>query len=206
MPTEYTVPLYEGKGMTFEQFALRCARNFGALVDMREEPLDAPIPEEFQVDDFYQKEYEKAKADYENFKQHPPTDEELEEAYVKYVQRETDHANKANEEAALMRQRYEAMLEKARRWIPPTPEHVNLRNFIIDQLKQSMDFDCNEYHPRISEKQKWMEYERSGKAYKDGLQFSKANLDRATKTCAARNVWIKDLRDSLRSFEKGEQA
>lgn len=37
MPTGYTSPLYEGKEISFEQFALRCARNFGALVMMRDE-------------------------------------------------------------------------------------------------------------------------------------------------------------------------
>lgn len=206
MPTGYTAPLYEGKEMTFEQFALRCARNFGALIRMRDEPFDAPIPEEFPVDEYYQKNYEQAKAAYEKFKQHPPTDEELEEAYAKYVQKETNHAKKANERAAFRRQRYEAMLSKVMEWEPPTEEHVNLKNFMVEQLEDSIDFDCSECHPHITEKQKWMEYERSGKFYEDNLRVSKDSLEKATKSCAERNAWIKDLRDSLRSFEKGEQA
>jgi hypothetical protein len=48
MPTGYTAPIADG--MTFEQFALGCARAFGALVTMRDEPSDAPIPERLEPD------------------------------------------------------------------------------------------------------------------------------------------------------------
>lgn len=42
MPTGYTHKIKDG--MTFKEYALRCARNFGALMDMRDDPMDAPIP------------------------------------------------------------------------------------------------------------------------------------------------------------------
>ena len=38
MPTGYTLDLYNGKDITFEEFVLKCARAFGALIDMRDEP------------------------------------------------------------------------------------------------------------------------------------------------------------------------
>ena len=183
MPTGYTAPIYEGEEMTFEQFALRCARSFGALVSMRDEPIDAPIPDEFKVDAYYQKDYEEAKAAYENFIQNPPTDEELEKSYARYVQKETDRAQKANEERALGRKRYEAMLTKVLKWEPPTPEHVNLKDFMIGQLKDSIDFDCKEYKPHICGKQEYMEHERSGKFYEDNLRVSKERLEKAIQSC-----------------------
>ena len=46
MPTGYTAKIADGQ--TFEEFILSCARAFGALVEMRDEPADAPIPEEFK--------------------------------------------------------------------------------------------------------------------------------------------------------------
>ena len=61
MPTGYTLDLYDGKDITFEEFALRCARAFGALISMRDEPIDAPIPERFEPSDYHLKELEKAK-------------------------------------------------------------------------------------------------------------------------------------------------
>ena len=48
MPTGYTVALYEGKDVTFEDFVMGCSRAFGALISLRDEP-NAPIPEEFKV-------------------------------------------------------------------------------------------------------------------------------------------------------------
>ena len=45
MPTGYTA--YVQEGATFEEFVWRCARNFGALVTMRDEPTDVPVPDAF---------------------------------------------------------------------------------------------------------------------------------------------------------------
>lgn len=52
MPTGYTADLME-KGMEFKPFVLQCARAFGALITMRDDSLDAPIPEKFEPDDYH---------------------------------------------------------------------------------------------------------------------------------------------------------
>ncbi|MBS3155164.1 hypothetical protein J4404_01555, partial [Candidatus Woesearchaeota archaeon] len=46
MPTGYTYIIGE-KDITFKEFALRCARGFGALVEMRDDSLEARIPNKF---------------------------------------------------------------------------------------------------------------------------------------------------------------
>lgn len=46
MPTGYTCEIENG--MSFEQFALRCARGLAYLTSMQEESLDAPIPDVFE--------------------------------------------------------------------------------------------------------------------------------------------------------------
>lgn len=56
MPTGLTNPIYEGReNFTFEDFAMRCARNFGAFVDLRDEPLDMEIDidKHFQPSGYY---------------------------------------------------------------------------------------------------------------------------------------------------------
>lgn len=75
----------DNENFTFPEFAMRCARNFGALIMMRDEPLDAPIPEKFEPSGYYKKEYEKAKAAYEDFIASPPTDEYLQTTTAKFV-------------------------------------------------------------------------------------------------------------------------
>src|SRR5262245_849411 len=43
MPNAYTAPVLDGTVTDFADFALRCARAFGATgVDMRDEPADVP--------------------------------------------------------------------------------------------------------------------------------------------------------------------
>ena len=54
MPTGYTAKLME-KGKSFDEFVLFCARAFGACIDMRDEDMNAPIPEQFQPSAYYQK-------------------------------------------------------------------------------------------------------------------------------------------------------
>ena len=56
----YTYELVDKK-LTFPQFAMRCARAFGALIEMRDDSMDAPIPDEFSPSDYHVK--AKAKAE-----------------------------------------------------------------------------------------------------------------------------------------------
>ncbi len=60
MPTGYTADI--AKGITFQQYAWSCARAFGALVMMRDEPSDAPIPEAFTPSDYHVKALAEARA------------------------------------------------------------------------------------------------------------------------------------------------
>lgn len=62
MPTGYTQDLADGKDVTFEQFAMKCARAFGALIEMRDEPMDAEIPKKFTTPPYYSERLERARA------------------------------------------------------------------------------------------------------------------------------------------------
>src|SRR5690242_16095032 len=61
MPTGYTSELQE-RDQLFAEFVWRCARAFGALIMMREERMDAPVPERFEVDAYYVESLAKARA------------------------------------------------------------------------------------------------------------------------------------------------
>ena len=61
MPTGYTAAIKDG--ISFNEYALSCARAFGALIMMRDEPADAPIPDEFKPSDYHFKKIEEAKAE-----------------------------------------------------------------------------------------------------------------------------------------------
>ena len=52
MPTGYTAGVQDGTVTDFSEFALQCARNFGALVTMRDDPWSTPIPERFEASEY----------------------------------------------------------------------------------------------------------------------------------------------------------
>jgi hypothetical protein len=60
MPTGYTSDLYGGKEQDFRSFALSCARAFGALITMRDDPVDTPIPERFEPSTYSDRELSRA--------------------------------------------------------------------------------------------------------------------------------------------------
>lgn len=136
MPTGYTYPIIK-EGITFEQFVLRCARNFGALLDMRDAPSDAPIPDEVLPSDYYIKQLEKSRQDLAKY-----LDMTLEEAAseLKAVNEKTAQA-KAEYRAKLDRdnQLLRDMLEKVEVWEPPTVEHNGLKNFMLEQINISIE-------------------------------------------------------------------
>ena len=59
MPTGYTAKLME-QGQTFPEFIMSCARAFGALIMMRDDPANAPIPEKFEPSDYHVRALKKA--------------------------------------------------------------------------------------------------------------------------------------------------
>ena len=61
MPTGYTSKIYDGEQVTGKEFLMTCARAFGALIEMRDESLNAKIPEELEVNTYHKKELENAK-------------------------------------------------------------------------------------------------------------------------------------------------
>jgi hypothetical protein len=48
MPTGYTDCVRSGEVTEFADFAMKCARAFGACIEMRDEPSGTPIPEAFE--------------------------------------------------------------------------------------------------------------------------------------------------------------
>lgn len=200
--TGLTSLVAENDNVTLEQFAMRCARHFGALIDMRDEPMDAPIPEEIEVNEHYRKDYEMAKAEYENFIANPPTDEELEKQYNDYVAEETEKAKQENEERRIIRERYEAMLAKVRKWQPPTSDHFRLKGFMEQQLTESIKWDCKEYEPYIMKKDEFISSHKAPEPLKECMELYKNIWQTHVIVVNSRNKWLKDLRESLRNVEQ----
>jgi len=195
MPTGYTLDLYDGKDLTFEEFALKCARAFGALISMRDKLIDAPIPEKFEPSDYHLKELEKAKKRLEEIKgwDEEKAEQEAERAY-KEALKKREETIKKNE---LIRKRYEDMLLEVQKWKPPTPDHEGLKKFMIQQLEESIEFDC--FIPEMPQYLSGEEFreQQIKKALNDIEYHGKEYVEEVNRVYE-KNKWLFLLRESLK--------
>jgi len=196
MPTGYTEAI--SKGISFEKFVMQCARGMGACVTMRDAPFDTEIPE-FQPSTYYQESLEEAEETLKRL-QEMGLAEAQEQAEAEY-RSEVVRQKKQIEESHKLNQKYVEMLFQVEQWQPPTQEHQGLKNFMVEQITSSIDFDCNtEYYrdnpPQMLTREKYLET-HTARALRDIDYYTRENrkeIDRVNN----RNVWIKQLRESLK--------
>jgi hypothetical protein len=156
MPTGYTADI--AKGITFNSFAWSCARAFGALIMMRDSASDAPIPERFEPSDWNAKELANAKDRLATL-QVMSRDDAAANAKAEYDAAVKSHRERLAEKQDLS-DKYYAMLAEAVKWEPPTPEHQGLKDFMVEQIHQSIDWDCSTKYmeaPLLLPTEAWLE-------------------------------------------------
>jgi len=196
MPSAFTEIIKDG--ITFEKFALRCARYFGALVMMRDDPLDAPIPE-FKPDPHYAERVESIKQEINALR--ATTAEQLEAIVEAQYQNELSRYNELVAYTDDLRAKYAAMEEQVNAWTPPTEEHVGLKNFMLSQIADSVNWDCDVYLKKPVRQAPLAYYtERMGALGNQLIQAEKM-LESEHKRTADRNKWVRELQESLKPKE-----
>jgi len=192
MPTGYTSDIEDG--ITFNEFIMNCARAFGACISLRDS--NDPIPEKFEVGTYEANAIVEAKARLKMLnKIDPATLAEAAELYnEKNIHQHWDSLAKDTSR----RDAYEAMLKQVKAWKPPTKEHKGLKEFMVEQINSSIEWDCNHERsmPEVLTPKRYLELE---------LDRAKCNVEYFTKSLkeekarvASRNKWIKALRDSIK--------
>jgi hypothetical protein len=138
MPTALTAGIIDGEDLTFEQFALRCARQF--VPQLREYPLDQELPKTFEPDTAY---YEKVKATAEAQLEAASkwSDADAQEASDNVAALSALRDEQREKEANENREKLEKVLAKAEAWEPPTPMHERYKEFMVEQIKGTIDQD-----------------------------------------------------------------
>ena len=195
MPTGYTADVSSGKITDFSDFAMQCARAFGALITMRDEPHSTPIPEEFAPDNYYRNSLVEAQSDL---------------AELDAMDSDAIHAGaaKANDvalqsyrdylkEKTEIRNRYETMLSKVAGWTPPSSDHQELKVFMINQLRESIRCDCNYAlgEPQLYTATEWLNNRRE--YLRRNITHRTEALAKECERAATRTAWVKALRTSL---------
>jgi len=198
MPSGFTSDLYEGKDVSFEQFALQCARGMGALIMMRDDPWDAPIPTEFTVSPYYEDALADAELDLTTAEKRTLEDwAALAESARIGANTAWEIAERRNQD---LRDRYGRMLAQVNDWTPPTAEHEGLKNLMVEQLTESIRFDTSSYR-RPAEVHRTAEEYRRDEMVKLRAQKKRAeeSLREERERAASRTAWVRELRASLTS-------
>lgn len=194
MPTGYTYGVADGTVTDLKTFALICARGMGALVTMRDEPYDAPIPERFEPSDYHSKELAAATARLEMLK--AMSSEEIAAEAAAWNAVNDLNRSKRVRDNDTQRERYDRLIAETEAW-RGAPE--GLKEFMLDQLRRSRDFDISDEplkycEPPRSESEWYREELR--RALRDVEYHEKEDAEERRRT-DARNAWLRQLHDSL---------
>jgi len=196
MPTGYTAAIADG--ISFNDFIMKCARAMGACIMMRDESVDAEIPQKFEPSDYHKKALETTSLELKSLD--GMTKKKATELAGQDYKKEVADIQKAIEKKNELKIKYKVMLIQIRGWNPPTPDHVGLKDFMIQQIESSIDYDCDntfwlKRKPVLLSPQEWIGKKRT--ALLKNLDYhNEQNLQEIERT-ESRTAWVKALRKSL---------
>lgn len=195
MPTGYTDTVKDG--ISFEQFALNCAKAFGACISMRDLPGNAPIPEEFEPATYHVNQLAAARTELATYENMSEADAAV-KCMFEYDTAEASRKQRLQENRNTL-ESYHGMLDQVRMWSAPSEEHEGLKEFMLQQITDSIKFDdsakyLSEPTP-IQSVTDWLEAKKA-KALKD-IEYHKEKNAEELKRTAERNRWVRQLRESL---------
>lgn len=198
MPTGYTAKIEEG--CTFEEFILGCAKAFGALISMRDEPADKPIPDKFEESTYHKDEYNKSVSELKKYEKMSiaEADEEAEKEYQLKIKERKNYLEEVDQKENL----YKAMIEKVNNWVSPGSDHDELKSFMLQQIDISMDKGSAakfcEKDPIIKlSGQQWL-HDKLTKIKSKDIEYHMKEWKEETRRTADKNEWVELLRKSIK--------
>ncbi len=200
MATGYTSSITDKS--TFNDFAMTCARAFGACITLRDESLNPDIPE-MQPNDYYLKALEEAKKELSQLAEMSDLEAQciIDEEYLS----EKTCFEEIIKEKIKLRKNYERILNQAKDWCPPTDDHIDLKSFMLQQLHDSIENDCSSidlYQKELLELSvstkdagKWRK-EKYAKLTQDLEYYEKEYAEEVERT-NKRNSWVNAIKASL---------
>ena len=158
---------------------------------------------QFKNDDYHQKKLEQAKSDLLFFQN--CSEEEWQNSFNKHVEDHVSYYREKISECEELLTQYNEMLAKVNDWIPPTEHHVELKNFMKQQIEDSIGHDCDldYYEIQLSlikeltiEKFKEDKLNSAENSIKYHSKYALEDSERNAK----RVEWLQKLLDSLKQY------
>lgn len=198
MPTGYTTPIFDRpEGITFNEYAKRCARAFGACADMRDESMDTPPPKRVdpEPEAFYLEYLTQSKAALAAFL--AKTDDELRATMVaEYDRRDADHAKYAAGDAEMAKRAAE-MLDAITAWTPPSTEHADLKKFMREQITDYA-YEFTPGTPHKVEREPFDVWKRKQlRSLMEDVEMRVTEVDRQREQRRKKNEWLRAFYESI---------
>lgn len=196
MPTGYTEKLMS-EGQSLPDFVMLCARAFGACILMRDDPLDAPIPEKFEPSDYHLKARAEAEAEVKRLE--AMSRDEQQAFGEKKKQESIDYYREALAKNIRENQRLDAMRVEVENWQPPSKEYTNFKDFMLNQLDISKN-NCRYYQDELDLAAHGIPFVVYAKALAEAkrkVSYHAEEHQKEVERSAGRTKWIQDLRASL---------
>ena len=196
MPTGYTATLMEN-GQTFQEFIMGCARAFGALIEMRDSPNDAPIPDKFEPSDYHAKRIIEAREKLVTLKAMTDTEKEV----FGQAKKDTDikRIEQWLEKDSAQNKRLEDMTSQVKAWKPPTKDHQGLKDFMLQQIsisKNDVDY-IQASLAEATEKPVTAYYVAAVSEAARGIKYHTEENAKEIERVNGRTKWVQQLRASI---------
>jgi len=193
MPTGYTYMVSEGAD--FKTFALACARGMRALSTMRDDPMDAPIPDKLEPNtEYYDEKIADLQAEITRLSSASLMECAAEQAQEIAAARDYQDAYIIKREE--LAKKYEDMIKQVEAW---HTEAEGIKGFMLEQLRTSLQHDCGgSYIPGVPKQlpaDEWR-FAQINDAVKN-LEYYMGERQKEITHTESRNKWIKALKDSL---------
>lgn len=200
--TGYTADIENGEYKGPKDFLKRCLRQFGVLISMRDEPLNAPIPKEIKVDSHYLNNLKEAEKIYKDMSNKPDS------YWKKEYEKECAKAKKSLDDVIAKNAAETKTLENYATAIKNWDCSDNckpLKDFALDQLARTKpvrtDFDL-EYLKDLEKKGVEGYKKDQLDFYQRDIELAKEHLEEEKKDVAEKNKYLKYLKEFLDEIEK----
>ena len=204
MPTGLTCNIYDGSDMSLRDFALKCVTQLGAgyyATDQGSKKMPRDKAPVLTPSDYHPKRLKEAEKELQHWLSVRDNPEELnrlyEEEYASHQQQEDDHEETRKER----RERYLTMLDKVVMWELPD-EYKSLKDLMINQIKESMDFDCRPCRIYKAERQpidEWIQM-RIDMAQRD-INYHKEEYAKEVERIEENNAYLNGLYAAIDAVE-----
>ena len=203
MPTGYTAGIIDGDIKTFKEYAVLCMRAFGATIHMRDDSLDTKY-EPRLPSDYHKQSYEDLIQKLITTKKITPSE------YVKEYT--TKVTNRIKESKALIvklkktKVVLDEMLGKTLKYVPPTNEHIGIRDFMVKQLQETIEYDTDYvyYEEKIKSLEKSLINIDGEKLRQEeiddtlkSIDYHKVEYEKELKRVEESNKWVTEFLNSL---------